>query len=282
MSSRGLLFAFSLVVLVGCGGEVATQTATEIEVAPPTTEQTMTTTTTSPPEVLRTPTDAEQITVVAGTADLPTWTVLRSEILVEVQPPADLIYEIPQFNGPYEAANITIAEWMANQTDWWVEGLAEFPPLDNGNSEVGGSYELYFDATLVSADLASFRWHYYEYVCCRPYPNHGNKALVIELNTGRIIPVDEILDLDRLEEIHAVWAAHADKEMLPPVAFETFDGEPGFTSVALTPTGVEFGTDRGGPFPGTTTVVPFDALGDLVDQQLVERARQGVNASADS
>lgn len=267
MTFRSTWLLVLVLALAGCGADQLTE-APEAQTRPTTSELDMATTTVS---------TASEVSAAPLVIDeIPTWTVLRSEVLVEVEPSADLIFEIPQFDGPYEQANIAITEWMMEQTDWWVEGLAEFPPVDNGDpAAVGGTYELYFQATLESPGLAAFRWNYYEYVCCRAYPNHGNKAVVVDLRAGRILPVSEILDLDRLEEIHAVWADHVDPEIVPPSAFEIFDDRPGFTSVALTPNGVELGTDRSGPFPGATTVIPFAALGDLVDERLAEQAQLG-------
>jgi len=164
---------------------------------------------------------------------------------------------------------------MADQTNPWVADLEEFPPLERDDQGLGGAYELLFDVTLESEDLASFRWNWYEYVCCRPHPNHGHRSLVIDLAQQRIVPVDEILDLDRLEEIHTIWVDHADPEFLPPDFVDVTSVTPAFSSIALTPIGVEFGTDRSGPVPGTTTVVPFAALGDLVMSDFVERAKSG-------
>ena len=51
--------------------------------------------------------------------------------------------------------------------------MIEYPPVEHEGSDesTGGEYELLYDVTLASDDLASFRWNWYEYVCCRPYPN---------------------------------------------------------------------------------------------------------------
>lgn len=211
-------------------------------------------------------------------SELPTWTSAMQEVVVDGDVPAILLAASPVFDSA-DRANAEIAEWMASETDPWIEGLAEFPPLDRHDSEhsdFGGSYELGYSATLVSNDLVSFRWGWYEYVCCRPYPNHGNKAIVIDIAEQRIIPVDEILDLDRLDEIHALWLDHAEEREGLEFYLPEDGSAPGFSSLALTPLGVEFGTNRSGALPGTTTVVPYAALGDLVQSDIVERAQGGI------
>lgn len=211
-------------------------------------------------------------------SELPTWTSAMEEVVVDGDVPAILLAASPVFDSA-ETANAAIEAWMASETDPWIEGLAEFPPLDRHDSQgsdFGGSYELGYSATLVSNDLVSFRWGWYEYVCCRPYPNHGNKAIIIDMAEQRIVPVDEILDLDRLDEIHALWLDHAEEREGLEFYLPEDGNAPGFSSLALTPLGVEFGTDRSGALPGTTTVVPYAALGDLVQSDIVERAQGGI------
>ena len=209
-----------------------------------------------------------------------TWTPAVQELIVADDPKVTLLTMRPEFDlSDYGLLNGAIDEWMGDQTDWWVADLIEFPPYEREGSDdsTGGQYELLYDVTLAGDDLASFRWNWYEYVCCRPYPNYGHLSLVVDLDERRIIEVAEIVDLERLDEIHDIWLAQASVEEILPVDYLDWSGAdgPAFSSLALTPTGVEFGTDRLGAIGGTTTVVPYEALGDLVNQDLVARARGG-------
>lgn len=210
----------------------------------------------------------------------PTWAPAVRELIVVDEPMVSLLTMTPEFDlSDSGTLNAAVDRWMGDQTDWWVADVIEFPPLErNGDdSSTGGEYELLYDVTLAAGDLASFRWNWYEYVCCRPYPNYGHVSLVVDLDERRIIEVAEIVDLERLDEIHAIWLEQASGEEVLPVDYLDWSGAdgPAFSSLALTPTGVEFGTDRLGAIGGTTTVVPFEALGDLVNPDFVARARAG-------
>ena len=212
--------------------------------------------------------------------DPATWTPVVRELIVDDEPLVRLLTMTPKFDlSDNGLLNGAIDAWMGSQTDWWVADVIEYPPVEREGSDAstGGEYELLYDVTLAADDLVSFRWHWYEYVCCRPRPNTGHASLVIDLAERRIIEVDEILDLDRLDEIHDIWITRAAAEETLPDDFLVWWGVdgPSFTSLALTPTGVEFGTDRLGAVGGTTTVVPYADLGDLVNADLVARARTG-------
>ena len=202
------------------------------------------------------------------------------ELVVDEEPLVRLLAMQPTFDlSDGGRLNAEIDAWMGDQTDWWVADVIEFPPLerDGNDSSIGGEYELLYDVTMVTDEIVSFRWNWYEYVCCRPYPNYGHQSLVVDLVQRRIVPVDEIVDLGRLDAIHDIWIAQAAAEEILPADFLDWSGGdgPGFSSLALTPIGVEFGTDRQGAIGATTTVVPYEALDDLVNQDLVARARAG-------
>ncbi len=210
----------------------------------------------------------------------PGWTPAVRELIIDTEPTVRLLTVAPTFDlSDGGRLNGAIDAWLGEQTDWWVADVIEYPPVERegSDSSIGGEYELLYDVTLAADDLASFRWNWYEYVCCRPYPNYGHASLVVDLAERRIIDVDEILDLDRLDEIHDIWIGQASAEEILPLDYLDWSGAdgPAFSSLALTPVGVEFGTDRLGAIGGVTTVVPYEALGDLVDADLVARARTG-------
>lgn len=169
-----------------------------------------------------------------------------------------------------DAVNEALADYVTALDDPWIEDVTMFSdPLDES------SYEIAYDVTFSTAEIVSVRFDYYDYVCCRPYPNYGHRAVVLDLTAGRLIPVDEILDLSRIEAINELWITELEKQgLLPDTAAAVLSEQPRFDSLTLVPGGVEFGTDRnslGGGMPGTRTVVTFDQLGALVTPEL--RAR---------
>jgi hypothetical protein len=168
------------------------------------------------------------------------------------------------------AANEALADYVTALDDDWVEDVTEFSdPLDDS------SYEIAYDVTLATAEIVSVRFDYYDYVCCRPYPDYGQRAVVLDLAAGRLIPVDEILDLSRIEAINELWITELEKQdLLPATVAAVLSEQPRFDSFTLFPGGVEFGTDRnslGGGMPGTRTFVTFDQLGALVAPALLAR-----------
>jgi len=119
-------------------------------------------------------------------------------------------------------------------------------------------------------------------VCRRPYPNYGPISAVLDLQAGRLLPVNEIVDMNRIDEINRLWITELDKQQLLADTVDALltdvfvSGQPGFDSLALLPHGVEFGTMRnglGGGSPGTLTVVGYDQLGSLVNPDLLIRLR---------
>ncbi len=211
----------------------------------------------------------------------PTWTPAVRELVVDDDPIVRLVAVTPTFDlADNGVLNGAIDRWIGDQTDWWVADVIEYPPVEREGSDraIGGEYELLYDVTLASDELVSFRWNWYEYVCCRPYPNYGYRSLVVDLGERRVLEVGEIVDVERLDEIHEIWISQAAaEEVLPPdfLVWWGVDG-PAFTSLALTPNGIEFGTDRLGAVGGTTTVVPWSSLGDLVQPGIADRARAAI------
>ena len=236
---------------------------------------------------LPTGSDTEALTDVSITnhriVPSPALAVRLRDVAVDVEPAAYLVAAWPEFVLP-DSGDLTrqTEDWVAEQTDWWIAGVIDYPPEDRGmdGPSSGGTYELLYEVTLASNDLVSVRWNWFEYVCCRAYPNLGHASLVVDIAERRIVPVDEILDLDRLDEIHHVWISKATNDGVLPEDYLEFAGdEPKFTSVSLNPAGIEFGTDRDGGLSATTTVVPWDALGDLVQPGIADRARSGTAPS---
>ena len=163
---------------------------------------------------------------------------------------------------------------MFGQLDPWFDSLDIHP--DGG---IDSSYELFHDITLVTPDLVSIHFDYYDYVCCRPYPNLGQRSLIVDLADGRLLDFGDIVDLNRLEDFQALWFDALEAEIeLDAREFVPLDRR-AFSALSLHPNGLEVGTDRGaiagaalGP---TRTLLPFDELGDLVNPDLVARARLG-------
>lgn len=208
--------------------------------------------------------------------EIPLWTTALREIVVATDPEIALTAAWPQFDtSDGGQLNFEIQQWLAEETDWWVAGALEFPPPDDWQ---GGEYELTFTMSLVAEDLVSVHYRYYEYLCCRPYPNYGQKSLLLDLANRRVIPADEVLDLDRLTEVHDVWfeAAARDPELGADLGFWLSSEHPAFTSLALVPGGVEFGTDRQGAMSPTSTFVSWAELGDLANADIVARTVGGV------
>lgn len=203
------------------------------------------------------------------------WSPVVEQLLITEEPYVTTSLVWPQFSSDQpgtDAANDALASLVLGLDDLWVEDVTEFTaPLDDS------SYDLRYEITLATPEVASVRFNYYEYVCCRPYPNYGPISAVLDLQAGRIIPTSEILDMNRLDEITGLWIAELEKQGLAAeFVDELLQGQPRFDSLTLHPNGVEFSTGRntlGGGSIGTDTVVTYEQLGDLVNADLVARIR---------
>lgn len=207
---------------------------------------------------------------------IPTWTAEVREIIVEDEPLVALHAAWPRFDTSDSGQlNSEIQRWLADQTDWWVAAALEYPSSDD---ELGGEYELTYSVAMVSDDLVSVHYQYYEYVCCRPYPNYGQKSLLLDMAERRVLGIGDVLDLNRLDEIHEIWveAASRDPELLADPAFWISGERPGWASLILVPGGVEFGTDRQGAAGPTSTFVSWTELGGLANPEIVARSANGV------
>ena len=175
------------------------------------------------------------------------------------------------------AANDALASFVLGLDDSWIEDVTEFStPLDDS------SYDIQYEVTVATAEIVAVRFDFYDYVCCRPYPNYGPISAVLDLQAGRLLPVNEIVDMNRIDEINRLWITELDKQQLLADTVDALltdvfvSGQPGFDSLTLLPHGVEFGTMRnglGGGSPGTLTVVGYDQLGSLVNPDLLIRLR---------
>ena len=97
---------------------------------------------------------------------------------------------------------------------------------------------------------------------------------MLDLATGRLLALEDIVDTSRIDEINEVWIGELDTQGGLRSAAQLRGEAPQFDSLTLLPDGVEFGTDRnslGGGTPGTATFVSFTQLGDLVNPELVAR-----------
>jgi hypothetical protein len=202
---------------------------------------------------------------------LASWTEATEQVLVTEEPyvASSLMWPVFASDQPGTgAANDALARFVTDLDDDWISDASEY-------AEGRGSYEVSYEVTLVTADLASVRFDFYDYVCCRPYPNYGSVSAVLDLTAGRLIPIGEILDMDQIGEISRLWITELDNQGLIPDIVDLLSGQtPRFDSLTLRPEGVEFGTDRnslGGGLPGTSTIVSYAQLGDLVNPALAAR-----------
>lgn len=208
---------------------------------------------------------------------LVSWVPVTEQILVTEEPyvTSSLIWPVFTSEEPgTDAANDALARFVNELDDDWTQDVTEFSePQDDS------SYDVSYEVTLATADLVAVRFDFYDYVCCRPYPNYGPASAVLDLTAGRLIPVDEILDMHRIDEINRIWITELEKQgLLPDTAEALLSQSPQFDSLMVRPEGVEFATGRnslGGGMPGTSTVVSYVQLGDLVNPALVARVARG-------
>jgi len=202
------------------------------------------------------------------------WTTGVDQVLLSDEPRVLSSVTWPVFA---DAGVTAVAEQFATGLDdYWVEAIESGLDVPQGES----TYDASFTVSLATPDLVSIDFIYYEYVCCRPYPNYGSRGLVIDRASG-LVPVEELLDLTRADEIFTLWHQQltADEDFVPGYDFVNEFGAmaSALDAVTLTPDGVEFGTDRnelgGGTIP-TVTLLTWDQLGDLVDPSIAARAQQ--------
>ena len=171
------------------------------------------------------------------------------------------------------AANEALATYVTELDDYWVDDLTDFPPSDDG------TYEVNYGVSYADSRIVSVRFDFYEYVCCRAYPNYGVRSAIVDLAEGRLLDPGEVLDLSRRSELDALWIAGLEADGLLPESAEALGLQDAtFDEILVVPTGIEFTTDRGslsGGFGGTSTVVSFDALGSLVQPEFLARLQAG-------
>jgi hypothetical protein len=209
---------------------------------------------------------------------LVSWVPVTEQVLVSEEPyvTSSLIWPVFTSEEPgTDAANDALERFVTELDDDWIQDVTEFSEPQNNNS----SYDVSYEITLATADLVAVRFDYYDYVCCRPYPNYGSVSAVLDLVAARLIPVDEILDMNQINEITRIWITELEKQdILHDTVEALLSQSPHFDSLTLRPEGVEFGTGRnslGGGTPGTSTVVSYARLGDLVNPALVARVARG-------
>lgn len=206
------------------------------------------------------------------------WTPQTEQTVVSTEPLVQSSLTWPAFasatadDASVEAANEALASLARGRDNLWIEGVTEYPPLPDQPS----SFELTYWITYAADDLVSVHFGFYDYVCCRPYPNYGPLTAVLDLGEGRLIPAHEILDLDRFDEIRELWVAGLETQgQLPADLVDAIDlTAASFETVGLVDDGVELGAGRGslaGGTPGTSVVLTFEELGDLVQPGLLAR-----------
>lgn len=200
------------------------------------------------------------------------WTPAVEQLLLTKEPlvTTSLVWPVFLSDQPgTEAANDALASFVLGFDDAWVEDVTEFStPLDESN------YDVQYDVTFATDQIVSVRFDYYDYVCCRPYPNYGPISAVLDLQAGRLVPVNEIVDMDRIDEVNRLWVTELENQGLLPEAAALLAEQPHFDSLTLVPEGVEFGTGRnslGGGFGGTLAVVTYEELGNLMNADLLAR-----------
>lgn len=205
-----------------------------------------------------------------------TWTPAVEQTIVTAEPfvSSSLVWPVFASDQPgTAAANQALAAYVAALDDYWIQDVTEFSdPQDDS------SYDVSYDVTLAAPDLVSVRFNFFDYVCCRPYPNYGVRSAVIDLATGDILALGDIIDTNRLSEVHQLWLAELENQGLLPEVAALLGESATFDSLTLVPGGIEFSTDRnslGGGSSGTSTVISFAELGNLVNPALVARAAAG-------
>jgi len=167
-----------------------------------------------------------------------------------------------------DAANETLAAYATSLDDDWADSWIIDPP------QRGGIYEVDYEVTFTNSELASVRFVYFD-ACCSAYPNYGVRSAIVDVANGRLIPVEEVLDMSRIDEINSLWFDRLGLQMdLDPTTLLmwTASGTRRFDSLTIVADGLAFGTDRqSGPVPGTSTVLSFAELGDLVQPAFLER-----------
>ena len=196
----------------------------------------------------------------------PAWTITERTEVVRTDPvEIAATASVPVFPD-YPNATSAISQFVADQFDPWVTYAREAEiPRDDGN----GSFELTPTVTLSSPSLVSVEFGYFEYLCCRPYPNHGSVAIVLDPVTGEVLADEDIVDVSRSEEIEQIWFdAFAVSENIGDSEnveaadwFEFLGSSPRWSAISVTSEGLIFATDRSGALPGTNTFVPFEDLG---------------------
>ena len=197
------------------------------------------------------------------------WTLLEWTETVRTEPVEVVATaSLPEFPD-YPAASETIANFVDTDFQSWVE-YAYDAEFRGDNTELGGEYELTPTVTLSSPELIAVEFSYYEYLCCRPYPNYGFQSVVVEADSGRMLSNADIVDMDRWEAVQEVWfealleSGVLGSDFPVDTVFPTAADGPVWTSLSVTPDGLLFGTNRSGAIPSTSTLVSFDDLGDLV------------------
>lgn len=224
----------------------------------------------------------------ADSTPVPTWASRFDHVVLHEEPAISATVAWPELlpderlGFDAEALNDAIEEFARSGVGPWLQNIeipTEDSDVDLDRSFGEGTYELGYQVTLVSADLVSVHFDYYEYVCCRPYPNLGQRSLVVDLAASRIVDVGEFVDLTRLDELQRHWADALERDDPELGDFVLDHPSPiRFTAMSLVPEGLELGTDRGefGAVVGPLrAVIPWDELGDLVDPVWRERARLG-------
>lgn len=171
-----------------------------------------------------------------------------------------------------EAANEALAEFARTLDDYWIEDVTVYSePQDISVFEVS-----YF-VKYVSDDLVSIRYHYYDYVCCRPYPNYGTHSTLVDLRAGRLLELDDIIAAERIDDFRLLWYAELVEQNsyldIDPVEDLIANDEP-LGTVTLVEQGIEITTDRGALVGGsgaTETLLTFEQLSGMLHPDLVAR-----------
>ena len=113
----------------------------------------------------------------------------------------------PVLSGPapgIAVANDHIAALASLELQHWIDDVTI-----HSEPQGDSAFELVYDVAFLSDSLVSVSFAYYDYVCCRPYPNSGQRALVVDLIDGHVISTEDIVDLSRLGELHSLWVTNS-------------------------------------------------------------------------
>lgn len=228
----------------------------------------------------------------AGADPLPTWSA-RSEYtsIREDGPFEQATVAWPELRTPahdVSGVNAEIEAFVKDMRDEWIAALSDNPTFEDPDlqpEDIGSEFDLSYEIVMVSSDLVSIRFDWYEYVCCRPYPNYGARSLLVDLAAGRVLGVDEFVDVARFDQLGDIVVAAIARDY--PGPGETVELNPDhitWDAIGIRSDGIEVTMDRGelvGAAAGSLhAIIPWSDLDGLIFDSIRTRAEAGRTLSS--